>query len=89
MFIHLGGDMVVRAREIIAILSRDVQELSAVTSAYLEQEELRKSVVTISEDFIKSIVITDRTIYYSPVSSNTLKRRASMNVDLDLQIEQE
>ncbi|XNQ61826.1 extracellular matrix/biofilm biosynthesis regulator RemA family protein [Alkalihalobacillus sp. 1P02AB] len=83
LFIHLGGDMVVRGKEIIAILSRDVQESSTVTSTYLKQEKKRKQAIVISEEFIKSIVITDHAVYYSPVSSGTLKKRASVNVDLD------
>lgn len=42
MFIHLGGDVIIRSKEIIAILNHDVQELSTITSAYLEQEEKQK-----------------------------------------------
>ncbi len=44
MFIHLGGDVIIRSKEIIAILNHDVQELSTITSAYLEQEEKQKNV---------------------------------------------
>ncbi len=80
--------MVVRAKEVIAILSRDVQESSNLTSAYLQQEKKRKKSVVISEDFIKSIVITDHVVYYSPVSSGTLKKRAVATSDLDLQLEE-
>lgn len=39
--------------------------------------------MTISADFVKSIVITDDVVYYSPVSSLTLNRRAHMVTDLE------
>ncbi len=76
LFIHLGGDVIIRSKDIIAILNRDVQELSSVTNLYLKAEEKRKAKTVISADYIKSIVVTNDEIYYSPVSSLTLNRRA-------------
>ncbi|MFC0561296.1 extracellular matrix regulator RemB [Halalkalibacter alkalisediminis] len=93
MFIHLGGDVIIRSKEIIAILNWEVQEQSPITGVYLKEEEKRKKKIVISEDYIKSIVLTDDEIYYSPVSSLTLNRRAQglalldMNVEIEDEIE--
>ncbi|WP_088104613.1 extracellular matrix regulator RemB [Halalkalibacter urbisdiaboli] len=89
MFIHLGGDIIIRSKEIITILNHDVQEMSSVTKGFLKQEEKKKKNVTISADFIKSIVITDEAIYYSPVSSVTLNRRAQVVSDFESQLDKE
>ncbi|WP_100374339.1 extracellular matrix regulator RemB [Bacillus sp. FJAT-45037] len=84
MFIHLGGDIIIRSKEIIAILDRDVEDMSMVTKTYLEKENELKRCTVISEDYIKSIVITDEAIYFSPVSSLTLNKRAQAVSEIDL-----
>lgn len=76
MFIHVGGDIILRTKDIIVILNEDIKELSSVTNRYLEEEEKRKKKTVIAADYIKSIVITNDEIYYSPVSTLTLNRRA-------------
>ncbi|WP_100405889.1 extracellular matrix regulator RemB [Bacillus solitudinis] len=87
MFIHLGGDFIIRSKEIIAILNQDVQEMSTMTKAFLKQEESQKKRVVISSEFIKSIVVTDDSIFYSPVSSITLNRRAQATSELEHQLD--
>ncbi|GAE34403.1 extracellular matrix regulator RemB [Halalkalibacter akibai] len=89
MFIHLGGDFIIRSKDIIAILNWDVHEQSTITGLYLKAEAKRKKKIIISEEYIKSIVVTDEEIYYSPVSSLTLNRRAQGLALLDLNIESE
>ncbi|MBU9710606.1 extracellular matrix regulator RemB [Evansella tamaricis] len=74
MFIHLGGDMVLRSKKIIAIL--DQTNESQDNQQFLISQEKEKKTIQISEDNTKSVVITDSHIYLSPISSHTLKRRA-------------
>jgi extracellular matrix regulatory protein B len=76
LFIHLGEDVVVQARDVVTILDGQVLESSTITSEFLHKQHAQKPVVKITNDFIKSIVITDKQIYFSPLSSSTLKRRA-------------
>lgn len=83
MFIHLGGDVIIRAEEIIAILNYDVKQQSQVTNTFLKTEEKQKEKVIISADYIKSIVLTNNVIYYSPVSSLTLNKRAIIEYVVD------
>ncbi|WP_227936891.1 extracellular matrix regulator RemB [Alkalihalobacillus deserti] len=89
MFIHLGGDVIIRSKDIIAILNWDVQEQSQVTGTHLKEEEKRKKKIIISKDYIKSVVLTNDEIYYSPVSSLTLNRRAQGQALLDMNVETE
>lgn len=76
MFLHLGGDVVVSKKEIIAVL--DVQTTKApVTKEFIEiasDEGFIKSIYGKEKE--KSFVITTRDIYMSPISCVTLKKRA-------------
>lgn len=83
MFIHLGGDIMIRSKEIIAILNHDAKE-QAITAEFLKEEEKNKPTTVISTDYIKSIVLTNKEIYYSPVSSLTLNRRAQGQMEIQL-----
>ncbi|MDD2585039.1 MAG: DUF370 domain-containing protein [Syntrophomonadaceae bacterium] len=76
MYIHLGNNYVIAARDIIAILniekpySNDIKEI-------LEIAELDKNLVNIGYNGKeKSMVICDDKVYLSPISSNTLHKRA-------------
>lgn len=76
MFIHLGGQIVVRTKEVIAILDYGNNESQKKLQSFIDFFQDQEKVVWISKDETKSIVITDQTIYGSPISSLTLNRRA-------------
>lgn len=78
MFIHIGGDVVVVTIEVVAIIDANHVERSMKKNNYLlNKVEKSHHVVKITSEDIKSIVITTDTIYYSPISSLTLKKRAT------------
>ncbi|WP_018923297.1 extracellular matrix regulator RemB [Salsuginibacillus kocurii] len=77
MFIHLGGDEVIRSKDVIAILDYDSNEADGITVEFL-QAKSKQDVIIISEDLTKSVVVTESYVYYSPISSLTLKRRAQV-----------
>ncbi|WP_096202877.1 extracellular matrix regulator RemB [Bacillus sp. FJAT-45350] len=83
MFIHLGGDTVIRSKDVIAILNSNMKDSSSITNEFLTIHEKKELVVMISEEMTKSMVVTKDKIYYSPISSVTLKRRASMVSELE------
>lgn len=77
MFIHLGGDVTILTRELIAIVdSRSVSATEMEPAFFLERARADGTLVEIDADERKSYVITDTAIYVSPISSATLKRRA-------------
>ncbi len=82
MFIHLGGDTVIRSKDIITILDRQAKE-TEITAEFLHFFEQANKVEEIAKDMTKSIVITTDIIYLSPISSSTLKRRAHFVSDID------
>lgn len=73
MFIYIGNDLVVESTYIISILDAQLER----TSSKLQR------IVKVSKDKVqlhgdkataKSIVVTDNALYYSPLSTLTLKK---------------
>lgn len=77
MYVHLGGMTVIQADEIVAIFNVDIQSTSPITGEFLKQAEQEGRVEVIDANEIKSVVITEDRVYYSPISSLTLKRRSN------------
>lgn len=77
MFVHIGGTTVIQAKEIIAIFNIEIESTSPVTSEFLKRAKKDGNVEFIDTDETKSVVITEDRVYYSPISSLTLKRRSN------------
>lgn len=78
MFLYLGGDVVVPVKEIVGIFDLRLR-VSPVTREFLNvarDEGIFK--VVVGDERAKSLVVTTREVYLSPVSCHTLKRRASL-----------
>ncbi|MGP7819571.1 extracellular matrix regulator RemB [Niallia sp. 01092] len=74
MYVHIGENILVRTLEIITILDKQTMASSEITNEFLEKH--KKAIVHAENDAYKSIVITQDTIYFSPIASNTLKKRS-------------
>ena len=80
MFLHIGGDIVVPMKNVIAILDIETTTLSKDTKEFLKIAEEEGFIEAISEDLPKSYIITEKEkkskIYLSPISSITLQKRS-------------
>ena len=74
MFLHLGSDVSVALKDVIAI--NDYSYLKTINKEFLKNMRSKKFIFDISENDPKSFVITDKKIYLSAISSVTLKKRA-------------
>jgi extracellular matrix regulatory protein B len=83
MFIHLGGDVMVPSKEVIAIFDIKMKYSSESTKEFLDVADEEGFVVTIDPNESKSFVLTTKNVYYSPISSLTLKKRAGFLDELD------
>jgi len=83
MFLHLGSDVVVNSKDVIAILDLDVTSTSKITREFLRVAEDEGFVVNVSDDLPKSFVIAEidkeSRVFVSPISSATLLKRAREN----------
>ncbi len=83
MFIHLGGDVMVQSKEVIAIFDVKMNYSSDSTKEFLDVADEEGFVVVIDENETKSFVVTTRKVFYSPISSLTLKKRAGFVSELE------
>jgi len=76
LFLHLGGDVIVPKKDIVAIL--DIKSRSSdITREFLKIADDEGFVVNICQPGKeKTFVITNSEVYFSPISCTTLKKRA-------------
>ena len=79
MYLHLGGQTVVREKDIVAILDLETTSVRKKTKEFLKINEKMGLMENISEDIPKSYVICNENgntkIYISQISSATLLKR--------------
>lgn len=87
MFIHLGKDVAVPIKNIIAILDLESTTTSKITKEFLSVAQDEGFIENISEDIPKSFIITEQEkkskIYLSHISSVTLLKRANFFKGID------
>ena len=77
MYINIGGDFVVRDKDIVSIMDIENTSTSKITKEFFRKKG--KEIIYISSELPRSFIITDdkksMKIYISPVSSQTLYKR--------------
>ena len=85
MYLHLGSGTVVRTRDVVAVFDMDNATVNATTRRFLTDAQKKKRVVTVGEELPKSFVLCGGrgggTVYVSPVSSQTIGKRAGRRLD--------
>ena len=82
MYIHLGDNFVVPSKEVVMILDRQSSLESPIVDEFFTKQQ--DKIVELSSGDAKSIIVTFDKIYFSPLSSGTLKKRAKIALDIDL-----
>jgi extracellular matrix regulatory protein B len=74
MFLHVGEDITIRTKDIIAIIDKE----SIKSSPFMDQfiHHRYEQVMNLAKGKYKSVVITLDKVYFSPFSSGTLKKRS-------------
>lgn len=79
MYLHLGNDVVVRKRDIIAVFDMDNTTISKHSRKFLTAAQRNGAVVDITDDLPKSYIVAQNgreiKVYISSVSSKTLYKR--------------
>ncbi len=80
MFLHIGGDVTVSLKSIIAIMDMDNTTISKDTKDFLKVAEEEGFVEAVNNELPKTFIITENNkksrIYLTPISSVTLHKRA-------------
>ena len=81
MYLHLGQDIVVSTKNVIAIFDLETTTISKITKEFLNVATEEEFIINISNELPKSFVICEidkkSKIFISPISSVTLLKRAS------------
>ena len=79
MFLHLGNDVYISEKDIVAICNLDTASVSKYTKLYLEKCEKQGAVETVCMDIPKTFVVARKNnkdkIYLTNISSTTLLKR--------------
>jgi extracellular matrix regulatory protein B len=76
----------VRSSDVITILDRQLLKSSSIVNEFLDVQKGR--VVELSNGKTKSVVITVDKVYFSPLSSSTLKKRSQYVSDFETILEE-
>ena len=85
-YLHLGGDVVVRTRDIVGIFDMEKTTESAISRRFLAVAEKGGRVYTVSYELPKAYVVTaeedgSETVYVTQVSAATLRRRMKKGME--------
>ncbi|WP_413304899.1 extracellular matrix/biofilm biosynthesis regulator RemA family protein [Bacillus sp. 1P10SD] len=75
MYIHIGEDLNIRAKDIISILDKESANQSSLVEEFLKHHQ--EKVINLSKNPYKSVIITHEKVYLSPIASGTLKKRSN------------
>lgn len=80
MFLHIGADVSVRSKDVVAIIDIKSAELAEATREFLQVMDSESTLLDISQNNPRSFVVTREKVYLSPISAVTLAGRASVHV---------
>lgn len=81
VFLHIGSDVILPYREIVAILDAELLRHSPALRDLVALQQLEKRVTDLAGGQPRSVVVADRGVFLSPISVLTLRRRGNMLVD--------
>ncbi|MCL8207399.1 MAG: DUF370 domain-containing protein [Actinomycetia bacterium] len=76
MYVHIGGDRMVEASSIIAILDADILAVSPVTRQMFSHLKGQGKVEDLDPTERKALILTEDRLWVSPIAPVTLARRA-------------
>jgi extracellular matrix regulatory protein B len=85
MYLHIGGEYIIKQEDIVGIFDIENSTISAITREYLKEKEKRGKIFIVNEDMPKSFIILKKCstycIYFTSISSATLKKRMEGNME--------
>lgn len=76
MYLHAGGDRIIRESRIIGIFDMDTATQKADTKKFLRLAEKKKKTTSVNGELPKSFILTDDgRVYFSQISVAALKNR--------------
>ncbi|HEY3314210.1 MAG TPA: extracellular matrix/biofilm biosynthesis regulator RemA family protein [Bacillota bacterium] len=83
MLVHIGGEVVLRSREIIGVFDLQTVGDAPITKEFVDLARTEATIVDLSDGNAKSLVLTTDKVYLSTVSITTIRKRATVNPGTD------
>lgn len=83
MFLHIGGDVMVAVKDVVAIVDVETMERGQTNQLFIKTALEEGFLDRVTEGTPNSWVVTTQKVYASPISSMTLRKRASFRGSLD------
>ncbi len=83
MLVNIGGEAVLRSREIVGIFALETVGESPITKEFLDLVRTEGTAVDLSGGNPKSLVLTADKVYLTTVSIGTIRKRANVSGDLE------
>lgn len=84
MYINIGGDVIIDAREIVGVFDIDKTTVYKVNRNYLSKTEKSGKIINITDKIPKSFVVCEKNseniVYISPLTTTTLQKRMIQKV---------
>ena len=81
--LHLGGGHTIPAQEVVMIADIEATTDSEETENFLEVAKEEGFIIDYSEGDPSSFIVTEEKVYYSMISSATLRKRVNFIYNLD------
>lgn len=83
VFLHIGGDVIINLRDMVAILDARILESGETTAEFLGYMRSMGRMEDLSGGQAKSYVICTKKVFLSPVSIGALRRRMDVPNDVE------
>lgn len=81
MFLHAGNNKNIPLKDIVGIFDMDNVTVSKKTREFLKRSEKNKKTEALFEEVPKSFIVTaDETVYFSQISTQSLKSRIDAGI---------
>ncbi len=84
MFLHIGGEYIIKSREIIGVFDLENTTISKITKEYLKNKEINGNIVNVNNEIPKTFIVINKNkkiiIYLSSISSKTLLKRVKNGI---------
>jgi hypothetical protein len=84
MYLHIGGEYMIKKDSIIGIFDLENTTISKITKEYLTDKEKTSKVITVNEEMPKTFIVSNNNnitkVYITSISSKTLEKRIKTDI---------